>query len=534
MKTSLQQNWQVSKPALNSTNGLVTAQNTIAAAIGAKVLEEGGNAVDAAVTTALAMGVLEPWMSGIGGGGLMTIYRAADQTSHVVDFSMVSSGSLDPAAYPLAQGEGREGGDMFAWPRVKNDANVCGYKSICVPGAVDGLALALKNFGSIGFDRALKPAIELAEKGVEVNWFTTLVLAIAKEEMAPFAEISRVFLPGGKIPAAPANGNAGPLMRQPRLAVILRHLAENGPRAFYEGSLAHSIVQDTKDGGGFLTLDDLAGYRAEIVEPLVFSYRDAVISTTPGLTAGPTLCLALKNLTLGLNPKNPLDGAALLAVARALKSAYETRFALMGHAGKNNSCTTHLNVVDGEGNMVALTNTLLSRFGSKIVLPQSGILMNNAMMWFDPRPGNPNSIAPGVKPLCNMCPTIVQRSNGSRLALGAAGGRQIVSAVSLLISLIVDHGMSLEQAIHQPRIDMSGGAEVTLDERLEQDWIDTIKAAMPAKLARSSVYPVLFAIASAVGRDQNSGLNSGVAEPSHPLAGVVAATMSETMSGGAL
>ncbi len=516
------QNWQLRKPAVSSRHGLVTAQNTIAAAIGAKVLEQGGNAVDAAVTCALAMGVVEPWMSGIGGGGLMVIYRASDQTSHVVDFSMISSSSLDPGAYPLAKGEG---GDMFAWPRVKDDANVLGYKSICVPGAVDGLGLALQRFGTIGFDRALRPAIDLADKGVEVNWFTTLVLAIAKEEMAPFAEIARVFLLGGNIAAAPANGGAPPVIRQARLAMVLRHLAENGPRAFYEGSLAQSIVQDTKEGGGFLTLEDLDNYRAEIVDPLEFSYREATISTTPGLTAGPTLALALKNLAATLPVDAPFDKTGLLASAKALGEAYESRFEGMGHAGKNNSCTTHINVVDSEGNMVALTNTLLSRFGSKVVLAQSGVLMNNAMMWFDPRPGRPNSIAAGVKPLCNMCPTIVRRKDAPSFALGAAGGRQIVSAVFQLVSLIIDHGFSLEEAIHQPRIDVSGAKEVTLDERLPQDWIETLKAAMPARVAPSSVYPVLFAIASAVMGEHDGGLNTGVAEPSHPLAGTVAQTM---------
>ncbi|VAW21620.1 Gamma-glutamyltranspeptidase @ Glutathione hydrolase [hydrothermal vent metagenome] len=507
------------KPAVSSTNGLVTAQNTIAAAIAAKVLAEGGNAVDAAITCALAMGVVEPWMSGIGGGGLMTIYRASDKTSHVVDFSMVSSSSLDPDAYPLADGEG---GDMFAWPRVKGDANVLGYKSICVPGAVDGLALALERFGSIGFDRALRPAIDLAQNGVEVNWFTTLALAIAEDEMDPFPEISRVFKPGGNVPSAPANGDRPPVIRQPRLAMILRHLAENGPRAFYQGSLALSIVKDIEAGGGFMTLEDLANYRAKIVAPLKFSYRDATISTTPSLTAGPTLALSLKNLAKTLKPQARFDGNALLATAEALAGAYQSRFADMGHAGKDNSCTTHLNVVDSAGNMVALTNTLLSRFGSKVLLPQSGILMNNAMMWFDPRPNRANSIAPGVRPLCNMCPTIVRRPDNLSFALGAAGGRQIVSAVAQLISLIVDHSLSLDEAIHQPRIDVSGGEKVTLDERLPGDWIKIIKAAMPARVAQSSVYPVLFAIASAVARNDAAGLNIGVAEPSHPLAGVVA------------
>jgi len=509
--------FSTNKPALHSPHGLVTAQNTIAAAIGARVLAEGGNAVDAAVTTALALGVVEPWMSGIGGGGLMSIYNAREQTVKIIDFGMVSSTSLDPAAYPLVAGRG---GDMFTWPRVKNDANVLGYKSICVPGAVDGLSKALEQFGTIGFDRALAPSIDLAEKGIEVNWFTTLVLATAAKELGPFPDISKTFLPKGHIPVAPANGSTPPLIRQPELAKTMRHLADNGPRAFYEGELAESLAKDVRDGGGFLTGEDLANYHARIVKALEFPYRDTVIHTTPGLSAGPTLKLALEKLALTLPSPTPLDSTSMLATIKALKSAYKTRFLSMGHAAEHNSCTSHLNVVDANGNMVALTNTLLSRFGSKVILPGSGILMNNAMMWFDPRPDNPNSIAPGVPPLCNMCPTIVTSNKAPAFALGAAGGRQIVSAVCQIISLITDHSLSLEEAINHPRFDMSGEPEVRLDKRLPANWIKVISDAMPIKLSSTSVYPVLFALVCAVSRTKD-GLNTGAAEPSHPLAATI-------------
>ncbi len=513
------QNWDIRKPAVNSEHGLVSAQNRQAAAIGAKVLREGGNAVDAAVTTAFALGVLEPWMSGIGGGGLMTLWQAKERSAHVIDFSMVASKALDPGAYPPVEGEG---GDMFTWPAVHDDSNVLGYKSICVPGAVDGFGQALARFGTIGFDRALAPAIDLAERGVAVNWFTTLTLATAAAELARYPQAAGIFMPGGHPLAAPPNGAAAPHIHQPDLAATLRHLARNGPRAFYEGTLAAALVADMQAGGGFLTDDDLANYRAEIVSPLSFAYRDSVVHTTPGLTAGPTLRAALAYLATSLPVGAALDGAAFLANAQALQQAYQSRFATMGHAGDRNSCTTHICVVDGQGNMVSLTNTLLSRFGSKVVLPQSGVLMNNGVMWFDTRPGNPNSIAPGMRPLCNMCPTIVTRDGAPAFALGASGGRQIVSAVCQLISLLVDHGLTLEDAIHHPRLDMSGGPHVTLDSRLPADWMDVIAAKMPAKWAESSVYPVLFAIASAVARDTASGINTGVAEPSHPLSGVMA------------
>ena len=516
MRQEAIQNWQLRKPAVSSKRGLVSAQNLGAARIGARVLAEGGNAVDAAVATALALGVVEPWMSGIGGGGLMTLFRAADRSLHVVDFTMTAPSALDPEAYPLAEGEG---GDLFTWPRVRGDANVTGAKSICVPGAVDGLALALARFGTVGFDRALAPAIDLAEGGVAANWFTTLVLAAAQPELARFHEAASVFLPGGHVPAPPAGGGAAPVIRQPKLAATLRRLAEDGPRAFYEGPLAEGMARDVQAAGGFLSAEDMAACRAEVKTPLSFSHNGAGVHTTPGLTAGPTLRAALDHLGEADAGDGPLDAPAMVAIARALQSAYEERFANMGHAGRHNSCTTHLNVVDAEGNMVALTNTLLSRFGSKVLLPESGVLMNNGVMWFDPRPGRPNSIAAGARPLCNMCPTIISRDGQAVLALGAAGGRQIVSAVCQLIAHVLDHGMSPEEAIHQPRLDMSGGPQVTLDARLPAGWIETIAAAMPAVVAESVVYPVRFALASMVARDPASGLNTGTAEPSHPLSG---------------
>jgi gamma-glutamyltranspeptidase / glutathione hydrolase len=522
------QNWLIRKPAISSKAGLVSAQNLSVAAIGADVLASGGNAVDAAVTTAFAMGVAEPWMSGIGGGGVMTLYRANDRSTHVIDFNMVASQALDPADYPAVKGEG---GDLFTWPKVRDDRNVLGYKSICVPGAVDGLALALDRFGSIGFDRALGPAIELAEQGIAVNWFTSLVLATGAAEMAQFSEARDIFMPGGHPLVAPPNGTAPPMIRQPRLAATLRQLADEGPRAFYEGEIAETMVADMATGGGYMTLDDLAGYRSEVRAPLSFAYRDMVVHTTPDLTAGPTLRDALDQLAKTLPVDAALDGVAILANIRALQAAYERRFAGMGHAGDQNSCTTHICVVDAMGNMVSLTNTLLSRFGSKVVLPQSGVLMNNGVMWFDTRPGTPNAIAPGARPLCNMCPTILTRDGVGELALGAAGGRQIVSAVCQLISLIVDHGLDLDQAIHHPRFDMSGAPEVTLETRMPLDWVDSIAAAVPVRQLESTVYPVLFALASAVARDNTGPVNAGVAEPSHPLAGVAPEVRENVVAG---
>jgi gamma-glutamyltranspeptidase/glutathione hydrolase len=156
-------------------------------------------------------------------------------------------------------------------------------------------------------------------------------------------------------------------------------------------------------------------------------------------------------------------------------------------------CTSHISVVDSAGTAVALTQTLLSPFGSKIVLPQSGILMNNGIMWFDPRPGRPNSIGAGKRPLSNMCPTIVETSNGLRISLGASGGRRILPAVLQLICFLVDHGMSAEQAIHQPRIDVGSAEGVAVDCRLPDNVFAALNSNFNTSWAHHSVYPALFA-----------------------------------------
>ena len=177
----------------------------------------------------------------------------------------------------------------------------------------------------------------------------------------------------------------------------------------------------------------------------------------PGLSGGPSLLEALDLLAPRTGWGERPDARAALAYARAAREAYRRRLTGMGHAGlsRDPGCTSHVSVVDAQGNMVSLTNTLLSRFGSKVVLPQAGILMNNGMMWFDPRPGQPNSMAGGARPLANMCPLILGRDGRPELAIGAAGGRSIFPALLQLISYLVDYGMTLEEAFHTPRIDAS-------------------------------------------------------------------------------
>jgi gamma-glutamyltranspeptidase/glutathione hydrolase len=217
--------------------------------------------------------------------------------------------------------------------------------------------------------------------------------------------------------------------------------------------------------GGVLGADDLRRYQARIVDPIVTEYRGAALALAPALTAGPSMRRALHGLRHERFRRNGPHADAFLAYARVLREAYSERLATMGEGVAETAATstTHLNVIDRQGNMVALTQTLLSVFGSKLVLPSSGVLMNNGMMWFDPRQESPNCIAPGKRPLTNMCPVIATRDGKPWFAIGASGGRKIFPAVMQIVSFLRDHEMTLEDAFHQPRLDASGGDSVTVD-----------------------------------------------------------------------
>jgi gamma-glutamyltranspeptidase/glutathione hydrolase len=237
-----------------------------------------------------------------------------------------------------------------------------------------------------------------------------------------------------------------------------------------------------------------------------------------GLSGGPTLLQILQSWAgqrLGTEV-GPEDLA--VAHAQAIRDAYAWRLAHMGHASTPQAgCTSHVSVVDARGRMVSLTNTLLARFGAKVVLPQTGFLMNNGMMWFDPRPGRPNSLAAGARPLANMCPVVVTRAGEPWLALGAAGGRTIVPAVAQLLSFLIDRGCTLEQAFNHSRVEASTSSVIVSDQA-PASVVSALRARFATEVVADTVYPVQFAVPSAVMAD--AGLHTGMAHPLHPWAGV--------------
>ncbi|MDT8343213.1 MAG: gamma-glutamyltransferase, partial [Thermohalobaculum sp.] len=481
----------------------------------------GGDAVDAAVAVSFAIGVVEPWMSGPAGGGAMMIWRADPGRAHAVNYGMRAPAALDPADYPLA-GTG-PAGDLFPWEAVVDDRNVMGATAVAVPGLVDGIGLAHGRFGRMPWRELVQPAIGLAREGLAVDWYAALLIASATRGLARDADAAAMFLEDGQWPpVAGWTSLAQKRVAMDRIADTLDQLARHGARAFYEGDVGRALAADVQAKGGALGFADLQGYHAEFEEPLSFDHRGARFHATPRMTAGPTFRDALAALAADPAPAARPDGAGFAAIARALGGAYASRLATMGaedEAAGAPACTTHFSVVDRDGNMVALTQTLLSIFGARCVSPSTGLLLNNGIMWFDPVPGRPNSLGPGKRCLMNVCP-VIGEAGGARFALGASGGRKIVSAVTQLAAFLADYGMDLEDAFHHPRIDVSGTDAIVADETLPPDTVAALAAVQPVVRARRTVYPYAFACPAGVRR--KDGLNTGATEIMSPWGDAVA------------
>lgn len=512
---SLRPGWIVRKRQAFGRYGAAATKHPLATAAALDILRRGGNAVDAAVAAAFCSGVVEPWMSGLGGGGFMLI-RPASGRAVAIDFGMQAPAAAAPDLYPLGEGSAD---DLFAWRRVQGDVNLHGPLSVAVPGAVPGLCLALERFGRLDLPAVLAPAIRAAEEGFEIDWYATLVFAVDAEALRFYPETARVFLPGG-LPPAPAQTPAPRRLPQPDLAKTLRILAQRGPETFVHGEIAEAIVAAVRRAGGVLTLDDLAGYRPLVWEDgITCSYRDAEVITSPEPSGGPLVAEILRRLEpvpLAAAGSRSLD--AWDAQVRAARAAYARRYPGNGEhtgpgageppgepaggpAGAPGESTTHLSVVDGEGNLVSLTTTLLSRFGSRFMVPGTGILLNNGMFWFDPEPGRPLSVAGGKRAPANMAPVIVALADGSAYALGSTGGRRIIGCNAHLIVNLVDFGMPLQRALEAPRVDCSG-PEVLVDRRLGRRIVEGLAhRGHPVVTVEESFFPRFFASPAAAGID---------------------------------
>ncbi|MBY8976929.1 gamma-glutamyltransferase [Rhodobacteraceae bacterium NNCM2] len=515
MRPNLSRNQTIRKTVIETEHGVVAAQHSLAAEAGAAVLAAGGDAVDAAVATSFAIGVLEPWMSGPAGGGALMLWRADAGKAHALNYGMRSPAALDPADYPLS-GAGKAS-DLFPWESVVDDRNVQGATAVAVPGLVDGMGKMHDRFGKMPWAELLGPAIDFAREGMLVDWYAALIIASATRALAKDPDAAALFLEDGQWPTIFGwTSVVEKRLDQSVMAASLEQLAAKGAREFYDGDLAAALASDVQAKGGSLSAEDLASYNAVFSDPLSFSYRDALFHVMPGLTAGPTFRHALGVIEGTAMEGDAPGGAAYAAYARGLKSAYAERLATMGHDGETHGaegCTTHFSVVDRHGNMVSQTQTLLSIFGSRVVSPSTGMLLNNGIMWFDPLPGKPNSLSPGKPCLMNVCP-VLGETGDTRFAFGASGGRKIVSAVAQLASFATDFGMDVEATFHQPRINASGEETVVADDSLPESVLDALRADQPVMTARRTVFPYAFACPAGVMR--RGGLNSGCTEIMSP------------------
>ncbi|MCA9859636.1 MAG: gamma-glutamyltransferase [Thermomicrobiales bacterium] len=496
--------WRLGRFEAISDKGVVAAKTPLAAEFGAKVLEEGGNAVDAAVVTAAVAAVVEPWMNGFGGGGFLVRHDSKSGESSVVSFPMVAPKSATPEMFPLSGGTPDT--DLFGWPSVVGGANVLGAKSVCVPGTPAGLALALQKYGTYSYFEALGPAIDLARHGFPVTWHTSMEIARDLANLRKFEATEALLCPNGIVPWSASQDNPT-LLRQPDLADILEILAKDGARAYYEGAIAQKIVTYLNGLGADFSLEDFSSYQAVIEDALVGSYNGHGIVTTNYGTGGPTLVESL-GLLDGFDLSHVAHNSveALHLCAQAFAIAFADRFAyladpdfvqvpidaLLSDAYLDARCeemmqdrignlrpgtpdqlgvthglpgsmpdyssggsTTHLSVIDKDGVAVSLTQTLLSLWGSRVTVPETGLIMNNGMMWFDPEPGRPNSVAGGKKPLANMSPAIITKNGEAVAAIGASGGRRIQNCQAQIAMNLIDHGMSMQEAVTSPRIDRS-------------------------------------------------------------------------------
>ncbi|HWV24928.1 MAG TPA: gamma-glutamyltransferase [Thermomicrobiales bacterium] len=506
--------------------GMVAAKMPQAADAGLAMLRKGGNAIDAAVATAFAVGVVEPPMNGTGGGGYMTVWLAKEKRSVVIDFPMISAAAATPGMFQLAPA-GKGDGFLFGWPSTINDENVIGYRSIAVPGTVAGLALALERYGTLTLAEVMEPAIALAENGFPVTWQTTLHIAKDVATLARFPATAATFLTPEGHPLKTSEQLNPTMIRQPDLAKTLRTIADQGHRAFYEGELARTITDHLQENGSEITADDFAAYRAQEIDGITIDYHGHQIHTVGGGTGGTSMGEALTMLN-EIDAGNPGNRSAreLHMMTQIFRQAFADRFAYLadpdqiaipqsalldpayareriatfdpersttpaaGDRGRlgvshtmpasvpeyvKSGSTTHLGTMDAEGNAVALTQTLLALWGSRVTIPGTGVLMNNGMMWFDPEPGRPNSIGRSKKPLSNMAPAIITKDGEAIASIGSSGGRRIQNCNAQIIMNIVDGGMTMQEAVDAPRIDTSTKA-LAISTRFGQPVINELAA----------------------------------------------------------
>ena len=518
-----------------ATHAMVASDDRTASEVGAQIMKDGGNAVDAAVATGFALAVTYPEAGNIGGGGYMVI-RMADGRVATLDYRETA---------PLAATR-----DMYVGADGKvNGESVIGPKASGVPGSVAGMLEAHRRFGKLPLAKVMAPAIKLASDGFVVDSIFTRSLASDRYRIESF-DGKATFFPNGAPP------QYGSRFAQPALAHTLRLIADSGAAAFYRGSIADSIAAHMKRSGGLITREDLARYRAIWRTPIRSSYRGYGLIAMPPSSSGGTTVTEMLQILEAYGPATRFGSAERVhAVASASQRAFVDRNSKLGdpafvnvplstltsktyaravartisrtHADPTSgvaalsegSQTTHYSVVDQHGNAVATTTTLNDLYGSGVYIPSVGFFLNDEMDDFTSKPGVPNmygliqgeanAIAPGKRMLSAMSPTIVLDPKGNLLLIvGARGGPRIISATADIILNVIDHRMSLADAMSAPRIHHQSLPDSI---RLETGGFDSATIARLHQMAHTTYEQ--FGIASAEAIMHVKGGYQGMPDP---------------------
>jgi len=518
-------------------NGVVAAAKPEASEVGIEILKKGGNAVDAAIATAFALGVLEPNASGVGGGGFMIIKMADMKEAVVIDFRETA---------PKASTD-----KMFLGPDGKVVAGLSseGGLSVGVPGEVKGLLYALENFGSGKLSRMqiLEPAIDWAMKGVPVTVNLASIIKDNFTKLVKYENGAAIYLNDG-LPY-----EIGDTIVNLDYAKTLAKIGAEGADAIYKGEIAQAIVNEVQKRGGILTLEDLANYKVEVRKPVQGTYRGYTILSVPPASSGGTHLIQMLNILENFDLKKSGPGTAATAHlwAETMKMAFadrakymaDTAFVKVPLAGLTNKdyakelaakidpakpmasatagdpskyesgSTTHLSVMDKQGNMVAITKSINYFFGSGVVVPGYGIIMNDHMDDFVLTPGSVNSVQPGKRPLSSMSPTLVLDPQGrSFMTLGSPGATRIFPTVAQIISDVIDFGMPIQQAIMEPRLFQMASGALNMEGRYSINAYEALKKLGHTITVRGD-YDAYFGGVHAVLYDYNKGMLYGGADP---------------------
>lgn len=490
-----------------ATEGIVSVSHPLAAEVGKEILEQGGNAVDAAAAIQLSLNVVEPMMSGIGGGGFMMVYNKAENNITMIDSREMAPANVTPKLFLDQNGQ----------PVPFQERHTTG-KAVAVPGTLKGLEMALEEYGTMELSEVIDPAIDQAENGIKVNWSMAQYIDENAEKLQKYETAADVFVPNGK----PLK--EGQTLVQRDLAKTFKLIEQQGTNAFYGGEIGEAIVQEVQKTGGTMTTEDLAQYVAKEREPVQANYRGYdVVSAAPPSSGGLTVLQILKLMEgydvqkMGVNSPaylhhlieamhlayadraaymadedfydvpsegllneqyveerrkliNPLKATAVVKEGDPWK--YENKEPAAEATVKETNPTgqtTHFSVMDKWGNMVSYTTTIEQVFGSGIMVPGYGFMLNNEMTDFDAAPGGVNEVEPGKRPRSSMSPTLVLKDGQPFMALGSPGGPTIIVSVAETIMNVIDHQMPIQEAILTPRIYSAGYPTVRWESGISQN-----------------------------------------------------------------